>query len=283
MKKILALVLSIVTISLVVFSVKAYATVDHTNGQVDICHFTESHYVQNSPNKSGDVGGHNGHGNDIIPPFDYWQHFNPPGPNNDFWLLLPYLGKNWDEEGQAIWNNNCEVPPTDVCLNLEGVQESTPEGYTNNDGTCTPVVIEEPSCEELKNCEEETPEEPGQPGTPTDVVFVSQNNTPGTCEVKIGALTPANFHIYRFEGKVIAKWVPDYSQGNEVVIWYGHNGKGIEYSTIRSNTGNETINVFDSGDYTFWLSYKAGCFVGEKTQAVIDGATSQWILFTQTP
>lgn len=68
----------------------------------------------------------------------------------------------------------CEEPVVDVCENLEGVQETTPEGYVNDEGTCyvpeepkdycdtlEGVQAEdedcpkpEPTCEELQNCPE---------------------------------------------------------------------------------------------------------------------------------
>jgi|GEM_PF-6004411 len=80
--------------------------------KVDICHATNSQsnpYVQNHPDKSGDVNGHDGHNGpvwysgiadhswgDIIPPFDY------DGGHYD--------GKNWTAAGQDIWNNGCVVP-----------------------------------------------------------------------------------------------------------------------------------------------------------------------------
>ncbi len=41
------------------------------------------------------LSGHDGHAMDIIPPFP------------------DYSGQNWNEEGQAIWENNCVVPSTD--------------------------------------------------------------------------------------------------------------------------------------------------------------------------
>lgn len=39
--------------------------------------------------------GHDGHSADIIPPFD--------------WSGGHYSGKNWDEEGQAVYNNDCKL------------------------------------------------------------------------------------------------------------------------------------------------------------------------------
>lgn len=78
---------------------------------VIICHSTGAHtnpYVVHTPAKSGDVSGHADHTGpvwfdgitvewgDIIPPFDY------PGGS--------YPGLNWTTEGQAFYNNDCNIP-----------------------------------------------------------------------------------------------------------------------------------------------------------------------------
>lgn len=68
--------------------------------KVDICHATENGqynllniawpavFGHTGPNHTGV-----GRNEDIIPPFG------------------AYPGKNWDDEGQAIWNNDCQIPP----------------------------------------------------------------------------------------------------------------------------------------------------------------------------
>lgn len=88
--------------------------------EITICHATGSQgnpYVVNSPaiNSSGAfagelAGGHNSHTGplwfpgiqvawgDIIPPYDY-----PPAN-------FTYAGLNWTADGQAIYNNGCNIP-----------------------------------------------------------------------------------------------------------------------------------------------------------------------------
>lgn len=93
------------------FSCNAQCSLDLVDPDIDICHSTGSNgnpYITNSPSKSGDVSGHNDHNGpvwfpgiavewgDIIPPFDY--------------IGGSYPGKNWDATGQAIWNNQCNMP-----------------------------------------------------------------------------------------------------------------------------------------------------------------------------
>ncbi|MGH3143384.1 MAG: hypothetical protein ACRDO9_09670, partial [Gaiellales bacterium] len=69
--------------------------------KVTICHSGNGkNYVTNEPDATADVGGHNGHDFDIIPPFEYQDQSG----------IHQYPGKNWDAEGQAIYDNGCNVP-----------------------------------------------------------------------------------------------------------------------------------------------------------------------------
>src|SRR5689334_8764428 len=96
------------------------ATGDHEHQTVMICHATSSTsnpYNQEHPNANADVGGHNGHGGDIIPTFDYIVHHAHSDDTTEH-----YPGKNWSGNYITIYNNGCNVPPpppVDVCPNLE--------------------------------------------------------------------------------------------------------------------------------------------------------------------
>ncbi len=74
------------------------------SANVRICHATgqEGHYQNISPDPEGVINGHVGPshqgGRDIIPPFYYGDP------------IQYFPGQNWDTAGQAIWNNNCEIP-----------------------------------------------------------------------------------------------------------------------------------------------------------------------------
>jgi hypothetical protein len=81
---------------------------NHGNNNINICHsLPNGGYNTLSLSKSGNLNGHNNHSTDIIPSFDYNDH----GSHH-------YPGKNWNTTGQAIWNNNCVVPPTTGTLTL---------------------------------------------------------------------------------------------------------------------------------------------------------------------
>ncbi len=100
---------------------------------IDICHSTGSHnnpYIVNSPSRSGDVSGHDGHNGpiwfpgisvewgDIIPPFDY--------------IGGSYPGQNWDAYGQLFYQNGCNKPATDI-----SVTKSDSPDPVNNGGVLT--------------------------------------------------------------------------------------------------------------------------------------------------
>ncbi len=94
------------------FSCNAQCGLDLVNAKVNICHSTNSQsnpYNLEQPNKSGDVSGHADHTGavwypgvadhswgDIIPPFAYVGGTFP--------------GLNWTTQGQAIYNNSCNLP-----------------------------------------------------------------------------------------------------------------------------------------------------------------------------
>lgn len=153
---------------------------------VDICHVNgDGGYVSNSPNISGSGGnlnlqGHAGHISDIIPPF-HWQGCSDDdadytstdstkacktkiGPDwkYDDLHTYSYAGKNWTTDNQDIWENECSTPdeeePTDVCDNLDGIQEETPDGYINDEGYC--YIPEEPIdvCPNIEGNQESLPD-----------------------------------------------------------------------------------------------------------------------------
>jgi uncharacterized repeat protein (TIGR01451 family) len=78
-------------------------------GSITICHATGSAgnpFVVNSPDASGNVGGHGDHPGDIIPPF---QWIDSNGATQQF------PGQNWDTDfggypGSAWWENGCKQP-----------------------------------------------------------------------------------------------------------------------------------------------------------------------------
>lgn len=109
----------------------ASTTFTDTSTTVEICHASDSQsnpYITNHPNKTADVGGHDGHNGvvwylgiadhswgDIIPPFSYSGG--------------TYPGQNWTTEGQAIYNNDCKVPSDLIITKTNNLTDAT--GTTN--------------------------------------------------------------------------------------------------------------------------------------------------------
>jgi hypothetical protein len=108
MKKRIAILAAIILVLTGGASLLPKAVAGEKLDRVTICHATASEtnpYVVETVDKNSIVFGDDGHGNsgvnigDIIPPFDYGDG-------------LHYDGHNWDATGQAIFNNDCNLPVT---------------------------------------------------------------------------------------------------------------------------------------------------------------------------
>lgn len=99
---------------------------------VTICHATGSNsnpYNTENPAANADVGGHNGHANDIIPPFDFTGG--------------SYPGKNWTAANEEILANDCKVPTVSV------TPTSTPTPGVGPSVTPTPTGTQPPPVPEF--------------------------------------------------------------------------------------------------------------------------------------
>jgi uncharacterized repeat protein (TIGR01451 family) len=138
------LAIASVTALFVVPVAPAIADNGNSNDKQTICHATDSNtnpYVVNTPNKNGDVDGHAGHTGpvwnpslkadhikwgDIIPPFDYNDHGSP----------AHFPGLNWDANGQAFFNNNCQVP---ITVTVDKTNDANADGTFSDDETASTV------------------------------------------------------------------------------------------------------------------------------------------------
>lgn len=102
---------------------------------VVLCHAAGNSFTRVEANISSIVNneGHGGHVNNVIPPFSYRL-----SPAED---ARHYPGRNWDEEGQAIWANGCSRPrpPTGkievfACVDVHGAAFDAKFGYNGNAG-----------------------------------------------------------------------------------------------------------------------------------------------------
>lgn len=125
--------------------------------KVTLCHAEGNgswHAVSPDVRAAGLQGGHDNesgiHVSDIIPPFSWIDNRGN---------LRTYPGRNLDTmfdgvSGSTILANGCAAPkqpePVDVCPNIEGLQDTVPEGYIVNDaGACAPAGQETDVCPNL--------------------------------------------------------------------------------------------------------------------------------------
>lgn len=292
--------------------------VDHTNGPVTVCHYTQTHYVVNTPNKSGNVGGHDNHSHDIIPPFSYWQHF---GGQNGFWLFLPYPGKNWTTEGQAVWNNGCEIPPppthlacqnqacvvtegegsntcevdkdcetpppADSCLNLSGIQDGVPANMvSNSDHFCSCASgFHEVPVEDSKDftCEKD----PGNPPTDNGGGGGSTNTTSApSCPDRSTTKTVDNYFVTRDGSHATLNFF--ITEGDSANLYWSQVGQPhwqYALADVKPNSDkfvSYTVNDLDPGvGYDFGVQQKFGCSGGQiLTSVVVDGPVNKMFPFS---
>lgn len=254
-----------------------------TQNSVTICHAIGS---QNNPYQKLTVdddavngfgnGDHNSsqhqNGNDIIPP-GYWDS----------------NGRNWTQQNQAIWNNNCNIPqPTSTPIPTATNTPSptltstpnptvTPTTIPTISPTSTPTPIEDPCKGE---CEEElTPTPTVMPSPsilPTNVPLTenkvySQEPTPDgskskpTCDVII----PDKPVFVSFDRgvindhKLILLW-PHILNATHVNIYYGEYGRPLEHGVANiPDTGNyEVKELKNRTNYNFCVQGINRCAVG---------------------
>lgn len=259
-----------------------------TNDNVKICHKNNGNgWSSNSVDPSAINGFGNGdhntsqhqNGQDIIPP-GIWDA----------------NGRNWTTEGQAIYNNNCNVPeptptptptstptptpavtptptatptPVDVCPNDEGVQEDEEECTPPDEDPCDQVEVAKfeevvDPCVTPTPTEEPTPtpEQPGTPGNPPTFAG-SSTEAPSCGDVKPGKVANIFVKTTGNSGELEVQWaLPE--GANKAHIVYGLD-KVAQYALLGTdNDGNEVIKDLTSGQhYWFAVAGVNGCAVGD--------------------
>ncbi len=109
--------------------------------KIQICHRTASAsnpYVVNNPDASGDLNGHLDHTGPIFPatgPDGKWGDIIPPIPG------VIDNGYNWTTAGQAIYNNDCNMPePADPSIHVDKSADPTTLDFPGGSVTYTYVV-----------------------------------------------------------------------------------------------------------------------------------------------
>lgn len=192
-----------------------------------------------------------------------------------------------------------EEEPEDICPNIEGVQESMPEGYSLQDGQCVEDQSEEPvdycdtlegvqaedadcpqpnPCEpelfsintvqEIDPCptptEEPTPtEQPSQPGNPPTFAG-SSTEAPGVCgDTRPSRVANINVVTTNEKGELEVQWALPIG-ADKVHIEYGLKQSAEHALLSTPNDGNEVIRRLKSGEhYWFRVAGVNGCAVGD--------------------
>src|SRR3990167_1436266 len=173
----------------------------------------------------------------------------------------------YDEYGQ--WEPEpCPSPSVSPSVSPSLSPSPSPSGSPEPSGS--PLPSEEPSPSPQ---ESPTPSEtPGNPGLTEAGAYVCPDTSP--------TRAPANFHIYRNGNLVQVKWLPDNPKdGDQAIIYWGIVGQGWQHSLLTANDGFEVINLYSVLDYSFAAQIVKGCGAGPMSQTVVDGNTSQWVLF----
>ena len=253
-------ILTIVSLILSAFPASFFiAHAQNAPEKIDICHATNSHnnpYNSQSPNESADVSGHDGHDGpvwfdgiteswgDIIPPFDY------DGGS--------YPGKNWTAEGQAIYNNNCEVP-AEINGTISGVK------FHDLDDDGDPQEGEEPELSdwEIRLYEVDTP-----------WVLVSTTTTDGDGEYEFNDITEGSYKVCELmkEG-----WTQTFVSNGSANMSPNVFEEGPECRTVNVDTPEDSSTV-NFGNY-FEKKVKAAELIvitGDTWDAVGDPTGTGW-------
>lgn len=167
---------------------------NHDNQQVTICHRTDDvqkPYHQetvSADSVDGNSGNDHGQGDHLLEhtgplassqavaqalkdSHTKWGDIIPPFDTNNHSYDNPQTSLNWPA-GEAIWNNDCNVPPVDLCTNLPGNQVTMPQGYEDpdHDKICTEIPVD--LCCNLDGIQTEIPqgyEDPNHDGICTPI------------------------------------------------------------------------------------------------------------------
>ena len=110
---------------------------------VTICHATASNsnpYVVQNPAKNGDVSGHDLHDGGVYPT-DPWGDIIPPFTFDGG----SYPGQNWTTEGQAFYNNGCNIPSSSPSPSPSTSPSPSPSPSPSVSPSPSPSTSPEPS------------------------------------------------------------------------------------------------------------------------------------------
>jgi len=259
------------------FGMVAFAHGTPVSHKVDICHKNNGNgwTSNNVDDDSVDGEGHGDHnksshqdGQDIIPPFyddnrdGYWN------------------SRNWGVTGQAIWNNNCNVPqptPTPIPPTSTPVPPTgTPIPPTGTPIPPQPTITPEPSITPVPTREPEvTPTPEPDRGFPQPQNGGEEPKVP-MCSEPSPAVQPWNFLVERAGDSATLRWIP--GDSSLIDVFYKEvDAKDWQFSWTGTNTGHVIIDHLNPKlGYTFALRGRNPCSDGSFiSPVVVDGSQSR--------
>lgn len=226
------------------------------NFNVRICHATPpdtaaNGWVNNYPANIGVLVGHaTRHDADIIPPFGQ------------------YPGKNWGD-GEAIWENDCEVPKEEVC----------PEGQHEVEPVKNEAWVDQ---EYELVCEKDVP--PVETWSPRPDGQKSTTEAP-VCTDGSTVNLPANIHVVRNGVNATVNFF--ITEGDRANIFYSVVGQPhwqhavADVKPVSENFVSYTIHDLDANlGYDFGIQQVQGCGGGKTTAVVVDGPAPMLFQFS---
>jgi hypothetical protein len=231
--------------------------------KIKICHANEGvkQYTLNCVDKNSTAGGHDGHAGDIIPVYTYYTWECPDGytehgqscrkrvcvGHNHCWYRYrskiqvqnTYPGKNWDTEGQAIWNNGCVVPSPSPTPTVTSSPTSSPT--TSPSPTPSPTIS--PSPTETSSPEPTDSPRPTETSSPEPTPYDACDNIDG-----VQSSLPEGMHYDNDGDSCLTYSVPGVPEptGGEVL------GTSTEGSVLGASTMAGTGVVGENMFYTLF-------------------------------
>ena len=215
---------------------------------------------------------------------DFLNQFRAHNRQHDADIIPPigeFGGKNWDEEGQAIYRNGCEVPVRDLCENLDGVQSELPPNYQEEEGQC--------SCQEGYHQEEygngheyDVPEcvpdeEEPEPEVPQEPVVQEHGASapPPVCDGRdLGGWAPTitNVGVNPNDPSTrFAEWTESTPNADDYILYYGLSEDNLPWNKYIENSRRGEVTLeeqYDGRHVWFRVASTDSCVVGNYSEVV---------------
>lgn len=173
-------------------------------------------------------------------------------------------------------NDHAGACSQDVCSNIDGIQEETPQGYENSDGYC--FVPEDPElCEDeaaLNYRDEGVCEYEEEPPVEEQPVTTSESSgppAPQVCEGRdLGGWSPTIDKVGRIDSDtVFAHWTSSTSNADDYILWYGLSEDNQPWNVKVENSQYAEVSGSQlTGHVWFRVQATDNCVLGPVSQPI---------------